>query len=72
MNAVFPPELQVKQYVAEVNGAHGFRWRVFITGSDKHYLFVCVQNSDFAVPVLKSSLQPQVRSALAHGVGHAA
>jgi hypothetical protein len=69
---VFPPELQVKQYVAEVNGAHGFRWTVFRTGSDRHYLFVCVQNTNFAVPVLKSDLQPDIRAALAHGVGHAA
>jgi hypothetical protein len=69
---VFPPELQVKQYVAEVNGAHGFRWRVYRTGSDKHYLFECVQNTDIRMPVLKARLRDDVRSALAHGVGHAA
>jgi hypothetical protein len=68
---VFPPELQVKQFVAEVNGLHGFRWRVFTTGSDRHYLFSCVQNPAFCVPVEKASLQPVVRSALAHGVGRA-
>jgi hypothetical protein len=67
----FPPELQVKQFVAEVGGAHGFRWRVFTTGSDRHYLFSCVQNPAFSIPVLKASLVPEIRSALAHGVGHA-
>lgn len=69
---MFPPELQVKQYVADVNGAHGIRWHVYRTGSDKHYLFSCVQNPTFNVPVLKADLQPEIRSALAHGVGHAA
>jgi len=67
----FAGELQVTQFVAEVNGAFGSRWRVFRTGSDRHYLFVLVQNSDIAVPVLKSDLQPDVRRALAHGWGHA-
>jgi hypothetical protein len=67
---VFPPELQVKQFVGELNGEHGFRWQVYVTGSDRHYLFVCKQNTDISVPVLKSSLQPEVRQALAHGYGH--
>jgi hypothetical protein len=69
--SIFPPELQVKQFVAEVEGAHGTRWRVFTTGSDQFYLFSCVQNSRLSVPVRKCDLQPQVRSALAHGWGHA-
>lgn len=69
---MFPPELQVKQFVAEVDGAHGFRWRVFTTGSDRHYLFSCVENPCFSVPVLKADLRDDVRSALAHGWGHAA
>jgi hypothetical protein len=69
---VFPPELQVKQFVAELNGAHGFRWRVFTTGSDRHYLFSCVQNPDFCIAVLKAELKDEVRSALAHGYGNAA
>jgi hypothetical protein len=68
---VFPPELQVKQFVAELNGAHGSRWQVFVTGSDKHYLFVCKQNTAISVPVLKSSLRDDVRRALARGYGHA-
>lgn len=67
---MFRPELQVKQYVAELNGAHGFRWRVFTTGSDRHYLFVCVQNGDISVPVLKADLRDDARRALAHGYGH--
>lgn len=67
----FRPEYQVKQYVAEVNGAFGSRWRVFTTGSDKHYLFECVQNSDICTAVLKTDLRDDVRSALRHGWGHA-
>jgi hypothetical protein len=64
-------ELQVKQWVAEVNGAFGSRWRVFRTGSDRHYLFQLVQNTDIAVPVLRKDLRPDVRRALADGWGHA-
>ena len=67
----FPPELQVKQYVAEVNGAFGSRWRVFTTGSDRHYLLSLVQNPEIAKAVLKTDLRPDVRSALRHGWGHA-
>jgi len=68
---VFPPELQVKQLVAEVNGPHGFRWRVYLTGSDQFYLFECVQNTNIRMPVRKANLTDPVREALAHGVGHA-
>jgi len=63
--------LEIKQFVAEVNGVRDFRFRVFTTGSDQHYLFVCVQNSDFQFPVEKTHLKPEVRSALANGWGHA-
>jgi hypothetical protein len=66
----FPPEMQVKQFVAEVNGAFGSRWRVFNTGDARYYLFVLVQNPDISKPVRKTDLQPDVRRALAHGVGH--
>jgi len=66
----FAPELQVTQYVAEVEGDFGFRFRVFRTGSGRHYLFVCTRNSDIQFPVLKSDLNPRVRHALAHGRGH--
>jgi hypothetical protein len=69
--SVFPPELQVKQYVARLRGAFGLHWYVYRTGSDRHYLFVCVENSNIQVPVLKATLQDDIRSALAHGVGHA-
>lgn len=69
---MFPPELQVMKFVSEVNGALGARWRVFTTGSARHYLFVLVQNPLIFKAVLKSELQPEVRSALAHGWGHAA
>jgi hypothetical protein len=65
------PELQVMKFVAEVNGAFGTRWRVFTTGSDRHYLFSLAQNPVICVPVLKSDLQPRVRSALRNGWGHA-
>lgn len=67
----FRPEMQAKQYVAELNGSFGFRFRVFTTGSDRHYLFVCIQNSDVQFPVLKADLKREVRSALANGWGHA-
>jgi hypothetical protein len=63
--------MQVMKYVAELNGDFGSRWRVFTTGSSRHYLFVCVQNPDLQRPVLKSELRDDVRSALAHGWGHA-
>lgn len=68
----FLPELQVMKFVAELDGAFGSRWRVFTTGSARHYLFVLVQNPLIFKAVLKSELQPAVRSALAHGHGHAA
>jgi len=68
---MFPAELQVMKFVAEVNGAFGSRWQVFTTGSSRHYLFVLVQNPLVYKAVLKSELQPLVRSALAHGHGHA-
>lgn len=67
----FAPECQIKQFVAEVNGAFGSRWRVFTTGSDKHYLFVLVQNPEIIRPTLKTDLRDDVRAALRHGWGHA-
>jgi hypothetical protein len=62
---------QVTQFVAEVNGAFGSRWRVFRTGSAQHYLFVLIQNPAISTAVLKSDLQPTVRRMLARGIGHA-
>lgn len=67
----FRPEMQVKQYVAEVSGQFGFRFRVFTTGSDRHYLFVCAQTSAIQFPVKKTDLRRDVRSALASGRGRA-
>jgi hypothetical protein len=67
---MFRPEMQVTQYVAQVAGLFGFRFNVFRTGSGRHYLMVCAQNPDIRFPVLKADLEPQVRSALAHGWGH--
>lgn len=66
----FKPEMQVKQYVARVDGAFGAHWYVYRTGSDKHYLFVCVENSNITMPVLKKDLRDDVRRALAHGWGN--
>ncbi len=65
------PEIMVRQFVAEVNGAFGSRWCVFTTGDDRYYMFVLTQNPDISKPVRKSDLRPDVRSALAHGWGHA-
>jgi hypothetical protein len=59
----FRPEYQVKQWVVEVNGSFGFRFSVFTTGSGKHYLFVCKQNSDIQFPVLKADLRREGRTA---------
>lgn len=69
----FLPELMCKQFVAEVNGPL-CRLRVFTTGSDRHYLFAPVGPMALVVlpfPVLKRDLRDDVRSALAHGWGHA-
>lgn len=68
---MFPPELQVEQLVGEVSGQHGFRWRVYLTRSDRFYLFECVQNTRIRVPVRKASLTDPVKDALAYGWSHA-
>lgn len=68
------PEMQVKQYVAEVQGRFS-RFRVFITQSPKHYLFCQIDpngcDTGLHIPVLKANLQRDVKSALANGWGHA-
>ena len=71
MRPGYAPNMQCKQFVAEVNGSFGFRFRVFTTEDSRYYLFVCVQNSDIQTAVPKRDLQPDVRSALANGWGHA-
>jgi hypothetical protein len=63
-------DVQVKQFVAELNGAFGSRWRVFRSGAGT-YLFVLAQNPDIWQVVHPRELQPEVRSALANGWGHA-
>ena len=71
---MFRPEYQVTQWVAEVQGAHA-RFRVFRTGSSRHYLFDMIDangcSTGLQFPVLKADLRPAVRSALAHGRGNA-
>lgn len=64
------PELQAKQYVAVVQGRWS-RFRVLTTGSARHYLFCPLDMPMDPFPVLKADLQPQIRSALAHGRGNA-
>lgn len=61
----------IKQFVAEVNGTHDARFRVFTTGDDRFYLFELIQNTDIRTPVAKADLQPEVRRMLARGMGHA-
>jgi len=71
----FPLNLQVKQYVVELNGRWGARFRVFTTGDDKYYLFDLLDpygcSTTIQFPVRKADLKREVRSALAHGWGHA-
>jgi hypothetical protein len=69
---VFPPELQVKQYVAQVKANYGLHWYVYRTGSDSHYLFACTEYPHIQFPVLKADLNDDIRSALARGAGHGA
>jgi hypothetical protein len=65
----FASEMQPKGYVAEINGRFGTRYRVFTTGNPKYYLFVCIEDCRIQFPVLKARLRPDVRKALAHGMG---
>jgi hypothetical protein len=72
---VIHPELGVKQYVAVIRSqATGVRFRVFTTGSDRHYLFDPLDEDGCslcnAFPVLKSDLKPELRRALRHGWGN--
>jgi hypothetical protein len=74
MASPMPLELQVMQFVAEVQGEFS-RFRVFRTGLDAYYLFDQLDpqgcSTGLQFPVLKRNLQPKIRSALANGVGHA-
>lgn len=63
---------QVKQYVAEVQSSRS-RFRVFITGDPKYYLFSQIYNgcdTGLHFPVLKSRLRNDIKKALAHGYGN--
>ena len=70
----FPSELQVKQYVAVVRSKTGQRFRVFTTGSQKHYLFDPLDADDCSLcnqfAVLRADLKPEIRRALRHGRGN--
>lgn len=75
MKNSFAPEMQVKQYVAVVRNSRGIRFRVFKTGSEKHYLFdPMIPGTDGSAcagfPVLKKNLRDDIRKALAHGYGN--
>lgn len=70
---MFAPEMQVKQYVATVQGRFG-RFMVFTTGPDRPCLFSQLApdgtQTGLQWPVLKSDLRDDVRRGLAHGVGY--
>ena len=68
---MLPPEWHPGQQVAVFRGPHEFDWRVHLTASPEHYLFVCGQNPAFRRPVLKVALSEDVQAALA-GEEHAA
>lgn len=74
MKTGFAPEMMVKQYVAVVRSSTGTRFRVFETGNPKFYLFDPLDEHDCSLcmqfPVLKKELRPDIRRALAHGVGN--
>lgn len=70
MRPGYAPNLQAKQFVAEVNGDFGSRWRVLTTGDDRYYLFVLTQNCDIQLAVRKADLRDDVRRHLARGWGH--
>jgi hypothetical protein len=69
----FRPEVQVKQYVAVVDGEHG-SFMVFETGDARFYLFAQLYpggttQTGLQWPVRKIDLRGDVRDGLAHGVG---
>jgi hypothetical protein len=71
---VFPLELQVKQYVAQIITKRGQAFRVFETGDAKFYLFDPLDQPDGCsmcnqFPVRKSELRTEIRRGLRHGWG---
>jgi len=69
----FDSRLQMKQYVAEVDGQFG-RFRVFETGDSRYWLFVLLDPSgcDTGIhhPVAKRDVRDDVAYALRRGVGY--
>jgi hypothetical protein len=66
-------EMQVKQYVAVVQGRGG-KFMVFETGDPEFYLFSTLCNgvqTGLQFPVRKADLRDDIRRALRHGVGNA-
>jgi hypothetical protein len=72
---MYQPAMQVKQYIAVVQNERGMRFMVFATKDPKSYLFAQLDESGCAtglqIPVRKADLQPNIKSALAHGWGNA-
>ncbi len=67
---------QVKQYIAIVKNSRGNRFQVFRTGDEQFYLFCQLYPEvDIAtglqIPIRKSDLRRDIRSALNHGWGNA-
>jgi len=68
-------ELQVKQYIAIVQSTHS-KFMVFATDSPMHYLFCQLDKfgcqTGLQIPMLKSDLRKEIRSALNYGWGNVA
>jgi hypothetical protein len=60
-----PAEYGVKQYVAEIRSGTGIRFRVYTTGSDRHYMFDPIDEAGcsycMGFPVEKARLRPELR-----------
>ena len=71
--STYKQEMQVKQYVAIVQGKWG-KFMVFETGNPKFYLFSALDKlgcqTGLQFPVLKARLIYPIRKALRHGVGN--
>lgn len=68
----FLAAMQVKQYVGEVRSPRGLIWKVFTTGDAWYYLFDLQDPTGTYsmcqhVPVRKTELRREIRSALANG-----
>ena len=69
----YPQEMQVKQFVAVVQGKWG-KFMVFKTGNPQFYLFSALDKfgcqTGLQFPVLKTNLKNPLRKALKHGWGN--